>query len=222
MMIISPSLLSGNLLNLERQLDALKGIENLHLDIDDGNFVRGISFGASLARAIAGYTDIPLDVHLEVANPCDCVDEYCDLRIDRICAHLEALPYPSLFLSRVRRGRKRAGLALNLKTPVDAILPYADQIDYLLLVSVEADCEGIAFRRGVLGKIRRAREILPKGVPVWVDGGINEDTMRDVISCGAAGLVMGRAVFVASDPAAEYARLLAAAEAMASEGGDHA
>jgi ribulose-phosphate 3-epimerase len=219
---LSPSILSGDLLNLERQLDALRGLKNLHLDIDDGHFVRGISFGAALVGAIARYTDIPLDVHLEVANPCDYVDELCALRLERICAHLEALPYPSLFLSRAHRGGRAAGLALNLKTPVDAVLPYADQLDYLLLVSVEADCEGVVFRRGVLGKIRRAREILPSAIPVWVDGGINEATMRDIIDSGATGLVIGRTIFASADPAAEYTRLLAAAETMAREGGSHA
>ena len=71
MFTVSPSILSGNLLNLERQLDALAGLGNLHLDIDDGNFVRGISFGMDTVRASVDYTDIPTDVHLEVLSPCD-------------------------------------------------------------------------------------------------------------------------------------------------------
>ena len=90
MFTVSPSILSGNLLNLERQLDALAGLGNLHLDIDDGNFVRGISFGMDTVRAIVDYTDIPTDVHLEVLNPCDYVEELCRCGVKRLCAHIEA------------------------------------------------------------------------------------------------------------------------------------
>lgn len=116
MFTVSPSILSGNLLNLERQLDALAGLGNLHLDIDDGNFVRGISFGMDTVRAIVDYTDIPTDVHLEVLNPCDYVEELCRCGVKRLCAHIEALPYPSLFLSAARKGGAAAcGLAVNLK-----------------------------------------------------------------------------------------------------------
>jgi ribulose-phosphate 3-epimerase len=214
MLVISPSLLSGNLLNLESQLDSLKGLRNLHLDIDDGNFVRGISFGMPIIEAIARYTRVPLDAHLEVLNPCDYVEALCKSGVKRICAHIEALPFPSLFLSDVRRRGGAAGLALNLKTPVEQVSPYIDQLDYLLLVSVEADYDGLPFRRGTLAKIRRARSLLPDTIPIWVDGGVGESTMRDVIECGADGLVMGRAVFGAADPASEYERLLAKAEAI--------
>ena len=95
--------LSGDLLNLGAQLDALRGLENLHLDIDDGNFVRGISFGMDIVRAVAGRKDIPLDAHLEVLNPCDYVEALCACGVKRICAHVEALPYPSSFLSAARK-----------------------------------------------------------------------------------------------------------------------
>lgn len=208
MFIISPSLYSGNLFNLEKQLAQLDGMQNLHLDIDDGNFVRGISFGMDLVKAIAEHTAIPLDVHLEVLNPMDYVDDLCACGIGRMCAHVEVLPYPSKFLSRVHQAGKKAGLALNLKTPVDFVAPYADQLDYILFVSVEADYDGLPFRRGVLEKIKSARRILPDSVEIWVDGGINETNLPSVIESGADAVVLGRSVFHAEQPLKEYHRLL--------------
>ncbi len=213
MFTISPSILSGNLLNLERQLDEIKSFDHLHLDIDDGNFVRGISFGMDTVRAIAGHTEIVLDAHLEVLNPCDYVKDLCECGVERICAHIEALPYPSLFLSAARRhGAGACGLAVNLKTPVEALLAYRDQLDYVIFVSVEADCEGLPFRPGVLDKIRAARQMLAPGTDIWADGGISESNLQSVIGAGATGVVVGRAVFGAADPAARYRELLNLAE----------
>lgn len=208
MFVISPSLFSGNFLNLEKQLAQLDGMRNLHLDIDDGNFVRGISFGTDLAKVVAEHTSIPLDAHLEVLNPMDYVDDLCGCGIQRLCAHVEALPFPSKFLSRVRRSNKKAGLALNLKTPVDFIAPYADQLDYILFVSVETDYDGLPFRPGVLEKIKAARRIFPENVEIWVDGGISETNLRDVVESGANGAVLGRSIFHAENPMREYQRLL--------------
>ena len=195
MFTVSPSIYSADLLDLKTVLDGAKGFEHLHLDIDDGNFVKGISFGTETVRRIASYTDIPLDVHLEVMNPLDYVDELTASGVRLIFAHIEVLPYPSLFLSRVRNAGCKAGLSLNLKTPAEAIEPYIDQLDHLLFVSTEADDDGLIFRKSVLNKVKKARKLLPESVPIWVDGGINEDNLKDVVDAGADGVVIGRAVF---------------------------
>lgn len=102
----------------------------------------------------------------------------------------------------------KAGLALTLKTPVSYVTPYVDQIDQLILVSCEADVEGLPFRPGVLSKVAETRALLPEGTHIWVDGGVNESNLRDVIFAGATGVVVGRAVFGNADPAAECKRLL--------------
>lgn len=213
MFIVSPSLYSGDFLHLAAQLDALRGMENLHLDIDDGNFVRGISFGADMVQAVAGYTQIPLDAHLEVLNPCAYVEPLCAAGVRQLCAHAEALPFPSLFLSDVHRHGAKAGLALNLKTPAEVLAPYADQLDYVLLVSVEADYDGLPFRPGVLGKVRAVRALLP-GMPVWVDGGVNDANLADVVLAGADAVVLGRAVFRAREPLAAWRHYRDAGEAL--------
>ncbi|MDY3057407.1 MAG: ribulose-phosphate 3-epimerase [Mediterraneibacter faecis] len=209
MFTISPSLYSADLLDLREVIGELKGFEHLHLDIDDGNFVRGISFGMEVVKGVAECTEIPLDAHLEVLNPMEYVEPLCEAGVEMICAHVESLDFPSLFLGSVHQYGKKAGLALNVKTPIEFIEPYVDRIEQLILVSCEADAEGLKFQTGVLKKISKARKILGKNTRIWVDGGINEDNLKDVIVAGADGVVIGRAVFGSNNPSESYARLLA-------------
>ena len=200
MFIVSPSIYSADFLHLADQLDALAGISNLHLDIDDGNFVRGISFGMKIAEQIAAHTSIHLDAHLEVLNPLDYVEPLLATGIKQICAHIEQLPYPHLFMSAVRQAGGLAGLSVNLKTPVTLLEPYARNVDFVLFVSVEADFEGLPFRPSVLKKIEEARSFLPRETPIWVDGGINLENLPLVIKAGADAVVMGRAIFENPNP----------------------
>ena len=157
---------------------------------------------------VARNTDVPLDVHLEVLNPMDYVRPLCEIGVSAACAHVEALPFPSEFLSALRRGGiEKIGLAINLKTPVDEILSYADQLDYVIFVSVEADSDGLPFRPMTLEKVRRAREAFGDRVQLWVDGGVNETNLPDVIRAGADAVVVGRAVFGQDDPIAAARRI---------------
>jgi len=204
MFIVSPSIYSADPLRLADVLDSIKGIENLHMDIDDGNFVKGISFGADTVKAITAHTDIPVDAHLEVLNPLSYIGDLCDAGVKSLCAHIEALPYPNLFLSDVKRRGVKAGLSLNLKTPAAFIQPYANELDYVLLVSVESDYEGRPFRPGILTKIKEARKLLPPDTAIWVDGGVNDENLKDIVLAGADAVVMGRAIFDTPDPFAAW------------------
>lgn len=208
MFTVSPSIYSADLLNLKNVLEKSKNFEHIHLDIDDGNFVRGISFGTSLVELIAKNTEVPLDAHLEVLNPMDYVEPLVSAGVGLIVAHIERLDFPSLFLSSVHKYGAKAGLALNIKTPVKYIEPYAEQIDHLIIVSVEADVEDLPFRKGVLKKIKDAREILGKDIPIWIDGGINDSNLKDVIDAGASGVVIGRAVYKADNYEEAYNHFL--------------
>lgn len=208
MFTISPSIYSANFLSLKEVLDNSKSFEHIHLDIDDGNFVRGISFGTDLVKQISSYTNVELDAHLEVLNPMDYVKDLCEANVNLVVAHIETLDFPSLFLSSVHKYGKKAGLSLNIKTPVSFIKPYVDQIDHLLFVSVEADVEGLPFRSSVLEKIKEARDIVGRDLPIWVDGGINETNLKDVIEAGASGVVMGRAVYGQADYKKAYEHLI--------------
>ena len=222
MFTISPSIYSADLVDLRGVLHSLDGFEHLHLDIDDGNFVRGISFGMDLVEPLARETDIPLDAHLEVLNPMDYVEPLCRAGVGQIVAHVEALPYPSLFLSAVHKYGKKAGLALNIKTPAEFLEPYIDQLDCVIVVSVEADEEGLPFRPGILPKIHRLRQMLPRDIPIWVDGGVNKSNLKSVIDAGADAIVQGRAVFKASDPNEAYRNLLALGRSYEQERDSHA
>ena len=199
MFTVSPSIYSADLMDLRNVLKKSKDFEHLHLDIDDGHFVRGISFGMDMVEQICQCTDVELDAHLEVNNPMDYVEALCLSKVAMISAHIETLNYPSLFFSTVHKYNKKASIALNLKTPLIYIKPYLDQIDHLLLVSVEADVEGLPFRKSVLEKITEARQMLGDRIPIWVDGGINDSNLEEVVRAGADGVVIGRAVFKADD-----------------------
>ena len=199
MFTVSPSIYSADLMDLRNVLKKSKDFEHLHLDIDDGHFVRGISFGMDMVEQICQCTDVELDAHLEVNNPMDYVEALCLSKVAMISAHIETLNYPSLFFSNVHKYNKKASIALNLKTPLIYIKPYLDQIDHLLLVSVETDVEGLPFRKSVLEKITEARQMLGDRIPIWVDGGINDSNLEEVVRAGADGVVIGRAVFKADD-----------------------
>ncbi|MCR4854635.1 MAG: ribulose-phosphate 3-epimerase [Erysipelotrichaceae bacterium] len=199
MFTVSPSIYSADLLDLKTVLDKAKDFEHIHLDIDDGNFVKGISFGCDLVCRIASYTSVPLDVHLEVLNPMDHVDELAEAGVEMISAHVEALEDVKGFLDRVHGHGIKAGLALNPGTDIETIRPYKDDIDILLLVSVVSGMKGLPFQTSVLKKVEMARKMLKEEVPIWVDGGINDENLKDVVCAGADGVVIGRAVFKADD-----------------------
>lgn len=220
--VLSPSLSAGSQLDLAGTLAATRGLDHIHLDVDDGNFVHEITFGADTVRTVCANTDVPADVHLEVLNPLEYVRPLADAGVAAVCAHVEALPFPSEFLSAARAaGIPKVGLAINLKTPVDEVLAYADQVDYVIFVSVEADSDGLPFRPMTLWKVRRARRALAElaacgmcrdDVELWVDGGVNEGNLPDVVAAGAGGVVVGRAVFGADDPVAAAERIRALGE----------
>jgi ribulose-phosphate 3-epimerase len=208
MINIIPSIASGNQLNLAAELDRLEGINRLHLDVDDGNFIRGITFGIDTIKAIASYTSATLDAHLEVTNPECYIDDLCDCGVTFIAPHIEAMVYPSKVLGMIRARGKRPGLALNIKTSIHEVEPYIDQIDYVLVLSCETDYNGLKFVRPVLNKIKGLREMLPPEVSIWVDGGIGEKELREVAAAGADTVIMGRAIFRADSPEKEHRRLM--------------
>jgi len=136
------------------------------------------------------------------------VEDMAASGVELICAHAEVLNYPSLFLGKVHQCGKRAGLALNIKTPVAFLEPYADALDQIIIVSCEADVEGLPFRPGVLKKISDARSFLRPDTQIWVDGGVNAENLKSVIDAGADCVVLGRAIFGNPDPVKAYRDLL--------------
>ncbi len=133
-MKIYPSIASGNMLNLRESLDKTEGWPLLHIDIEDGNFVSNISFGMKTVRAICNVAgNRSIDVHMMANNPLNYLEELAVCGVSSVCAHLEALDYPMVFLNRARSLGMKAGLALNMKTPVIETEIVWRMMDYLLL-----------------------------------------------------------------------------------------
>jgi ribulose-phosphate 3-epimerase len=209
---IIPSIASANMLRIGDEIDRLGNIGCLHLDIEDGNFCPSMTFGMDTVRAIAAYTSFELDVHLMVTNPLDYVENLIQCGVKTICAQMEALPYPAKFLGKVQSLGGKAGLALNLKTSVEELEPFISQLDYVLLLTNEPDFAGLKFREYCYSKIEKARRLLPERISLWVDGGVTIDLLPRLIQRGVDTVIMGRAIFNAENPQAEYQRMIAAME----------
>lgn len=209
---IIPSLTSGSYALLGENARKLQDIGFLHLDIEDGNFLPGISFGVDAVRDVAPYTSAELDAHLMVTRPDAYIRGLADCGVRRIAVQVESCPYPSRQLNTLRRLGVKAGLALTYKTDVRILENYADLIDYVLLWTNESDCADLAFKPHSYERIRRAREMVGDGVEIWADGGVKKDILKAVRAAGVDAVIMGRAFFEAADPLAWHRELMDEAE----------
>jgi ribulose-phosphate 3-epimerase len=190
---ILPSIASADMLDLRSAVAKTK--EYVHIDIEDGNFVPNITFGmktvAAICAAAAGKT---IDVHLLVMNPLDYLDGLSKLRVDAVCAHIEALPYPLLFLNKAKAMGMKAGIALNISTPLNLVCDIAQDIDYVLLMTSEPDDRGCVLYPPAL---KRAADFAAKGLlPVVADGGLDLDAVQMLETSGAYAAVLGRNYFL--------------------------
>jgi len=210
---ISPSILSADFANLESELQRISNADWAHVDVMDGHFVPNLTLGLPVVEALAKVSPIPLDCHLMVDNPAVLLDEFADAGADRCIVHVE-LGDPRPLFDELRARDVGVGLVLNPPTPVDTVLPYLDQIDLLLVMSVNPGWGGQAFIPDVLEKVRVARrEIDAHRWPaeIEIDGGINVDTAGVAAAAGCDILVAGSALFRAPDPVAAGRAILAAA-----------
>lgn len=214
MIQIHPSLASADQINLEKQISSLGDVRYLHLDIEDGNFVPNLTFGLKTIEAIASHAQQILDAHLMVNNPVNYIEKLSSLGVNQIAVHMEALQYPAECLSAIRTHGGMAGLAFNCMTPVTLALPYTGLLDYLLIMTSEPDGCGQLFNPYALKKIAQARDLFPEHISIMVDGGIGERELPQVVRAGANAIVMGRAVWGAENPAAQYAALTNLANGM--------
>ena len=197
---IIPSLTSGSYATLGENARRLQDIGHLHLDVEDGHFSPGISFGVDAIRDVAPCTTAELDAHLMVTQPDDYIQGLAACGVKRIAVQIEACPYPSRQLNTLRELGVKAGLAFNYKTDVRVLENYADLVDYVLLWTNESDCSTLAFKPHSLERIRRARDIVGGAAEVWADGGVKKELLKAVRAAGADVVVMGRAFFEAADP----------------------
>ena len=217
MVKVSPSILSADFCNLERDISRVSGADLLHVDVIDGMFVPNITIGIPVVQSIRKHTDMFLDVHLMIDKPARYIDGFCQAGADLLSVHLEA-DHPSRIADALRameaNGVKKA-VALRPITAAKAVLPYIEQLDMVLVMTVEPGFGGQKFMESQLETIREVRALIDRyhpGCELEVDGGIDPETAKLVTEAGATVLVAGSAVYGAEDTAAAIETLRAAAQ----------
>lgn len=208
MIKVSPSILSADFVNLERDIRALTpaGADYVHVDVMDGIFVPNITIGIPVVAAIRKITELPLDVHLMIDRPLRYVDDFCKAGSDILTIHVEADTAENTLaaLKRIREHGVKAAISVKPKTPAEAVLPYLSYCNLILVMTVEPGFGGQSFMADMMPKLKQIRAYIDAQNPsceLEVDGGINTETALTCRKNGANVLVAGSAYFKAADPA---------------------
>jgi ribulose-phosphate 3-epimerase len=197
---ISTSILNANFLDLANEIKKIEAgkADSIHIDVMDGHFVPNITFGIPIFKAIRKITSLPLDVHLMVENPERHIESYIDSGADMITFHIEATNHAHRLIQKIKERGIKAGISLNPSTHHSTIEYLMDDLDMILLMTVNPGFGGQEFLDSMIPKIKALSN---RGPEIAIDGGIGIHTAKKAASAGANILVAGTSVFSAKDPA---------------------
>ena len=204
-MLVSPSILAADFLNLGRDIEMLSSsdADMIHCDVMDGVFVPNISFGFPVIKQVASIATKPLDVHLMIVNPQNYIGAVRDAGAALMNVHQEACVHLHRTICAIKDAGMKAAVTLNPSTPVEMLEDVIDELDMVLLMSVNPGFGGQKFIENTLKKIRRLRamiEVSQSNALIEIDGGVNANTAPRLAEAGADVLVAGSYVFNAADP----------------------
>jgi ribulose-phosphate 3-epimerase len=214
---ITPSILNANLAALNEEIARIPSADAIHLDVMDNRFVPNLTFGLPMVQSVRAGTDKMLDVHLMIAEVDRWAPGYAEAGAESVTFHIEASDAPVKLARELRALGARASMALRPATPIEPYADLLDELDMVLLMTVEPGFGGQSFLDVVLPKLRRTRDLLDaRGGDIWlqVDGGISAETIERCAEAGADTFVAGSAVFSAADPDVVVRALKATAESV--------
>lgn len=201
---LAPSLLSANFAELEKEIKKLEngGADYLHIDVMDGNFVPNISFGTPIMRSVKKITNLPLDVHLMIDKPERYIEDFVEAGADIITIHGEATTHLHRVIQLIKSFGIKAGISLNPATSLESLKYVIDDIDLILVMSVNPGFGGQSFIPVIKEKIKATRELIDEkslDIILEVDGGVKIDNISEIVTLGADLVVVGSDIFNSTD-----------------------
>jgi ribulose-phosphate 3-epimerase len=204
MKLIAPSILSADFARLGDEIKAVEaaGADWIHADVMDGHFVPNITFGPLVVEAVRSVTSLPIDVHLMIENPDNYIPAFAKAGAAWISVQIETCVHLNRSIQLIRECGAKPGVVLNPSTPIQTLEWIIEDVDYVLIMSVNPGFGGQAFIKNSLPKIKALRQMIQSknlNIPIQVDGGVNEETITDIAAAGADIFVAGSAIFGSSD-----------------------